>query len=57
MKKGDVVKFKRILDSVDVVLRMILLGDPEEGRVKVQVLIEMENPPIYTFSVEELKLA
>lgn len=58
MKKGDIVKFKRVIDPEDADLRMILLEDPEKGRVRVKVLlVHMENPPIYIYRVEELELA
>ena len=33
MKKGDVVKFKNIIDAGDENVRMVLLEDPDGGRV------------------------
>lgn len=55
MKKGDIVKFKRIVDPGDEEVRMILLDDPEKGRVLVQALIDMRIPPTYIYPVEELE--
>jgi len=35
MKKGDVVKFRNEVDPGDIKVRMILLEDPDGGRVLV----------------------
>ena len=35
MKKGDIVKFRNVVDAGDEELRMILLEDPDGGRVLV----------------------
>jgi len=55
MKKGDVVKFKREVDPGDTELRMVLLQNPEKGRVRVQHLIDMSIPPVNIYPVEELE--
>ena len=56
MKKGDIVKFKRVVDPGDADLKMVLLEDPEKGRVRVQALIDMRIPPTYIYPVDELEL-
>ena len=58
MKKYDFVKFKRIVDPQDNELRMMLIDDPEKGRVMVQVIDDMPRPlpPIYVHPVEELEV-
>ena len=55
MIKGDVVKFKRVVDPGDEEVKIILLDDPEKGKVLVQALIDMRIPPTYIYPVEELE--
>jgi len=55
MKKGDIVKFKRVVDPGDENVRMVLLEDPDGGRVRVQALVDMTIPPTYIYPVEELE--
>ncbi|HIJ94624.1 MAG TPA: hypothetical protein HPP94_02585 [Desulfuromonadales bacterium] len=55
MKKGDVVKFKNVVDDGDESLRMILLEDPDGGRVLVESIVEMNIRPTYRYSVDDLE--
>ena len=55
MKKGDIVKFKRIVEPGDADLMMILLEDPDGGRVRVQALVDMSIQPTYIYPVDELE--
>jgi hypothetical protein len=58
MKRGDIVKFKREVDPGDTELRMVLIDDPEKGRVMVQVIDDMPSPhpATYVHPVEELEV-
>ena len=42
MKKGDIVKFRNVVDEGDEDLRMILLEDPDGGRVLVESCVEIK---------------
>lgn len=39
MKKGDIVKFRKAVDPGDEYLRMILLEDPDGGRVLIESVV------------------
>jgi hypothetical protein len=54
MKKGDIVKFSEILDSGDEDIRMVLLEDPDGGRVLVQELCDMYIQPQRVLGLEHL---
>ena len=54
MKKGDVVKFKKILDPGDDEIRMRLLEDPDGGRVLVVSLVGMAINPTSVYQVDDL---
>lgn len=56
MKKGDVVKFNSIVDKGDEHLRMILIENPDGGRVKVMALVDMNIRPIDIYPVKDLML-
>lgn len=56
MKKGDIVKFKNIADDGDENVRMVLLEDPDGGRVLVGVICDMCIKPIYRYNIEDLEL-
>ena len=56
MKKGDLVKFKRVVDPGDEKARMVLLEDPDGGRVLVQHQVDMVIKPTDVYPVEELEL-
>lgn len=55
MKKGDIVKFRKAVDPGDENLRMILLEDPDGGRVLVESIVDLKIRPTYRYSVEELE--
>ena len=54
MKKGDIVKFKDVVDPGDEEVRMRLLEDPDGGRVLVEALVGMEFNPTYVYPVKDL---
>jgi hypothetical protein len=54
MKKGDIVKFKAVVDEGDEKIRMVLLEDPDGGRVLVQALVDMTIKPTARYLVEDL---
>jgi hypothetical protein len=56
MKKGDVVKFKNIVDAGDENVRMVLLEDSGGGRVLVEIICDMNIKPTYRYKVEELEV-
>lgn len=53
MKKGDIVKFRKAVDPGDEDLRMILLEDPDGGRVLVESIVDMNIRPTYRYNVED----
>jgi hypothetical protein len=57
MKKGDIVKFKTVVDPGDEDLLMVLREDPDGGRVLVADLINMTYLPTRVVLVEDLELA
>ncbi|MDD2856966.1 MAG: hypothetical protein PHU01_15730, partial [Desulfuromonadaceae bacterium] len=56
MKKGDLVKFRNIVDAGDEDIRMILLEDPDGGRVLVESIVDMNIRPTHRYSVEDLEI-
>ena len=54
MKKGDLVKFKEIIDPDDEKVRMLLLEDPDGGRVLVEALVGLQFNPTYVYQVNDL---
>ena len=54
MKKGDVVRFRKVVDPGDEKVRMRLLEDPDGGRVLVEALVGMELNPTYIYPTEDL---
>lgn len=54
MKKGDIVKFKEVVDPGDEELRMVLLEDPDGGRVLVETLIGMQINPTSIYQISDL---
>ena len=54
MRKGDIVKFRKAVDPGDEDLRMILLEDPDGGRVLVESVVDMKIRPTYRYNIEEL---
>lgn len=56
MKKGDIVKFKKVVDEGDEDLRMVLLEDPDGGRVLVAAIVDMNLKPTSRYNVEDLEV-
>ena len=56
MKKGDIVKFKRIVARGDEDARMVLLEEPDGGRVLVQHICDMNIKPTNRYEIEELEV-
>ncbi len=56
MKKGDIVKFKKVVDAGDKDLRMVLLEDPDGGRVLVENIVDMNLKPTCRYNVEDLEV-
>lgn len=56
MNKGDVVKFKNVVDAGDENIRMVLLEDPDGGRVLVEVICDMNIKPTFRYKVGELEV-
>lgn len=56
MEKNDVVKFKKFLEPGDDKLKMVLLEDPDGGRVLVKALAGMAINPTNRYNVDELEL-
>lgn len=54
MKKGDIVKFRNVVDEGDENLRMILLEDPDGGRVLVESIVDMNIRPTCRYNLEDL---
>ena len=54
MKKGDLVKFNEIVDPGDDEVRMVLLEDPDGGKVLVEALVELQFNPTYVYQVNDL---
>lgn len=57
MKKGDIVKYSRPLDSEEAELRFILLNEPEKGRVDIQLICDYRIKPIETVEAHEVQMA
>lgn len=56
MKKGDIVKFKKVVDPGDEEVIMCLAEDPDGGRVLVETLdTGLPIPPTNRYNVEDLK--
>lgn len=54
LKKGDRVRFRRVVDPGDDKVVMVLLEDPDGGRVLVQSLIWKELNPTRVIPTAEL---
>jgi hypothetical protein len=54
MKKGDIVRFKKVVDSGDEKMKMRLLENPDGGRVLVEALVGMGFNPTYVYPTEDL---
>ena len=56
MRKGDIVKFKVIIEAGDDKARMRLLEDPDGGRVLLESLMGMNINPTCRYNVDDLEL-
>jgi len=56
MKKGDVVKFRNVVDAGDENVHMVLLEDPDGGRVLVADICDMNIKPTSRYNVEDLEI-
>lgn len=56
MKKGDVVKFKTVIDVGDENARMVLLEDPDGGRVLVEDICNMIIKPTSRYNIDDLEI-
>jgi hypothetical protein len=56
MQKGDIVKFKKVVDVGDEDLRMVLREDPDGGRVLVVAIVDMYFKPTHRYNVEDLEV-
>jgi hypothetical protein len=54
LKKGDKVRFRRVVDPGDDKIVMVLLEDPDGGRVLVESLIWDELNPTRVLPTSEL---
>lgn len=57
MKKGEIVKFRNVVDPGDEDIRMILLEDPDGGRVLVESIVDMNIRPTCRYSIENLEIS
>ena len=55
MKRGDIVKFKEVVDEGDEHLRMVVLEDEDGGRVHIQELVGMRLNPTARYNVQDLE--
>lgn len=56
MNRGDVVKFKEVIDAGDEELRMVVLEDEDGERVLVQTLVGMRLNPTFRYNVRDLEI-
>lgn len=56
MKKGDIVKFKEEKDPEDAACRMVLVENPDGGRVLVRHLVDMKIQPTSIYLTKDLQL-
>jgi hypothetical protein len=56
MKRGDIVKFKEVIDAGDSELRMVVLEDEDGGRVLIEALVGMRLNPTYRYNPQDLEV-
>jgi hypothetical protein len=56
MKRGNIVKFRSVIDDGDEDLRMVVLEDEDGGRVLVQALVGMRLNPSARYNVGDLEV-
>ena len=57
MKRGDIVRYSRPADEEESKFRFVLLGEPEKGRVDIQLICDDRIKPIETVEVGEIAQA
>jgi len=57
LKEGMVVKFKEVVDKGDAEARMVLIEDPDGGRVLVRHLVNMKIQPTSVVQLADIELA
>lgn len=55
MKKGSIAKFKTVVDPGDDEIRMVLLEDPDGGRVLAADLVNMNILPTRRILVDDIE--
>ena len=56
MKRGDTVKYSNPVSESEAEFRFILLGEPEKGRVDIQLVCDERIKPIETVEAAEIEL-
>ncbi len=56
MKRGDIVRFKEVIDAGDAGLRMVVLEDEDGGRVLTQALLGMRLNPTCRYNSRDLEV-
>lgn len=56
MKRGDIVRFKEVIDAGDAELRMVVLEDEDGGRVLAQALVGMRLNPTCRYNSQDLEI-
>jgi len=56
MKRGDIVKYSRPVDETEAAFRFVLLGEPEKGRVDIQLICDDRIKPVETVEAGEVEL-
>ena len=55
MKRGDVVRYSRPVDQDEAAFRFVLLAEPANGRVDIQLICDDLIKPIETVEVGEVE--
>lgn len=56
LQKGDIVIFKEVKDPGDEKSKMVVVDDPDGGRVLVRHLVDMEIQPSSIYPTKDLQL-
>lgn len=56
MRRGNIVRFKKVVDTGDENLRMVVLEDEDGGLVLVQALVGMRLNPTYRYNAQDLEV-
>jgi hypothetical protein len=57
MKRGDIVRYSRPVNREEAKFRFILLNEPENGRVDIQLICDDRIKPIETVEAGEIEEA